>query len=319
MKKLFLLIFLITANLFAQTNSTGQLLGYKATDRLLIVNADDFGMCHSENKATSELLLSNDITSATIMVPCPWVKEAVDFCLKNPSVDVGVHLTFTSEWKYYKWGSVASSNNVSSVLTMENFFPEENLYIEQNADKNQVEIECRAQINKLLQYGMKPTHFDNHMGSLYGLETGRHFFDVIFKLAKEYQLPFRLPRNLSDSYKAVQPPEKIKEIELYAQQLVESGFVLPDYLETVKHGKTYQETVEEYYQLFEQLKPGVSELYIHAALPSDEMKAISSVWYRREFDYKFFKAEETKQKLKELGIILVGWKELQDLQIKRMQ
>lgn len=317
-RKLVILCVLITFGI-GFTQHTGELLGYDADQKLLIINADDFGMCHAENLATMELLKDGHITSATIMVPCPWVVEAAEFCVENPGLDVGVHLTFTAEWKRYKWGSVASPDKVPSLLNKFGYFPPDIMAVERNATYEHAEIEMRAQIEKALQLGIKPTHFDNHMGSLYGLATGKHFFEQIFKLAAEYKLPFRLPRNMGENYRKALPKESIAMLENMTAQLVSQGFVLPDYLESINYGKTYEESFESFVNLFKSLKPGVTELYIHAALPTDEMKAISNAWRNRDHDYRICKSDEIKQVYKDLNIKLISWKELQDLQIKQMQ
>jgi len=65
----------------SRAQTTGEMLGYGANDKLLIVNADDFGMCHAENAATMDLLVGGHVTSATIMVPCPWFEESWSLAL----------------------------------------------------------------------------------------------------------------------------------------------------------------------------------------------------------------------------------------------
>ena len=81
--------------------STAERLGYKADARVLIVNADDFGMCHDQNEGVMTGLKDGVFTSSTILVTCPWFEEAADFARKNPAADLGVHLTLTAEWDAY--------------------------------------------------------------------------------------------------------------------------------------------------------------------------------------------------------------------------
>lgn len=155
--------------------SLAQALGYTSDDKLLIINADDYGMCHSTNAGIQQLLDEKVISSATIMMPCPWAKEAVQWAVSQPHVDIGVHLTFTSEWDTYRWGPVSRIPTVSTLHSAEGYFPSDCLTFEQTAHPEHVYIEMIAQINLAQQMGIVPTHLDNHMGSLYGLESGNDY------------------------------------------------------------------------------------------------------------------------------------------------
>ena len=319
MKRIFVyLILLLTLISHGKSQTTAELLGYSSEDKVLIINADDFGVCHSENAATMDLLLLGGISSATIMTPCPWFNEAAEFCRNNLQADVGIHLTLTSEWKCYKWGSVAPSDSVPSLLTYEGYFPEGSLYVEMWANPEQVEIELRAQIEKALQFGIVPTHIDNHMGSVYGLLTGKDFLDIIFKLSKEYGLPFRLPRNLPDYYLEQLSQAVINKLMGMVDSLVAEGFALPDYLHSINYGNSYDETFSNYRDFLINLEPGVTELYIHAAKESEEIKAITNAWRNRDFDHRIFMSHEMRDLIDSLGIHLIGWRNLQELQIEQI-
>ncbi len=309
-----LLAALLLAVTPAFSQNTAELLGYPSTAKLLILNADDFGMCHAENVATMDLLLNGNITSATAMPPTPWFKEAAQFAKEHPKLHIGVHSTFTSEWKFYKWGPVLGRSAVPSLVTPEGFFPDDTPWVEAKADPADVEKELRAQIGHARKLGLEPTHLDNHMGSLYGLVTGRDFLDVVFKICAEYGLPFRLPRHLSEQYLKTLPEDRVQKIEARTQALVQKGFVLPDYLLTVKHGKTYEETWNRYAAIFRALKPGVTELYMHVAVESPEIKAITNACRQRVWDYRVFKDPKTKALLDSLGVVLISYKPLQELQ-----
>ncbi len=76
-------------------------LGFAPDARLVILNGDDFGMNHSTNLGTIEAIKAGGLTSATIMVPCPWFPEVVAFAKENPRANLGLHLTLTSEWRRY--------------------------------------------------------------------------------------------------------------------------------------------------------------------------------------------------------------------------
>lgn len=314
-----ILTFIIILNIHpSKAQPTAELLGYNSDDKVLIINADDFGMCHSENVATMDLLLFGGISSATVMTPCPWFNEAAEFCRNNPLADVGIHLTLTSEWKRYKWGSVAPADLVPSLLTYEGYFPEGTLYVEMWANPEEVEIELRAQIEKALQLGIAPTHIDNHMATVYGLFTGHDFLDSVFKLSKEYGLPFRLPRNLPDYYSEQLSQVVIDKLMGMADSLVTEGFTLPDYLHSINYGNTYEKTFSNYRDFLINLKPGVTELYIHAAKESDEIKAVTNSWRNRDFDYQIFMSNEMRDLIDSLGIHLIGWRDLQELQVEQI-
>ncbi|MBN1348369.1 polysaccharide deacetylase family protein [candidate division KSB1 bacterium] len=291
-------------------------LGYAKTDRLLIINADDFGMCHAENVATMELLEKKVITSATAMVPCPWFKEAADFCQTHPDADVGIHLTLTNEWKRYKWGPVASKNSVPSLITENGFFPPDCKTVEISADTGQVRLELQAQIERAIKMGITPTHLDNHMGSVYGLETGRDFLEIIFDLCVAYRLPFRLPINISDELKQALPPGVAEQFALRTQQAQARGVVVIDYLISTKMKKPYEAFKAGVIDQLKALKPGITEMYIHTALPTDEMKAISNAWQHREFEYRIFQDPEVQKIIRDEKIKLIGWRDLMLLQRK---
>lgn len=314
---LFSIILALISSAIGSAQSIAERLGYQKTDRLLIINADDFGMCHAENTATIALLKEGTISSATAMVPCAWFQEAAELFKANPEIDIGIHLTLTSEWKRYKWGPISSKDKVPSLITEHGFFPTDNKTVEQNARTEDLKIELRNQIEKAIRMGLTPTHLDNHMGSLYGLETGRDFLNIVFDLCAEYQLPFRLPINIPDELQATLPPEVVKLFAYRAQQAQAKGVVLIDYLISTTMKKTYEEFKAGVIEQLKALKPGITELYIHAALPTEEMKAISNAWRHREFEYRIFRDLEVKKVMKDENIILIGWQDLMELQRRK--
>ena len=168
--------------------------------KYLIINADDFGSFKGANLAISDLLTdpNSALTSSTIMAPCPWAPDAVNFAVKNPELCIGVHWTFTNEWSSYRWGPVAH-NNTESLRDEFGYMHHESDEFEKHASLDEVYAEAVAQIELLKKLGLNPSHIDNHMGSIYGVATGRfELLNVAFKVAAEYGLPFRFPANLAD-------------------------------------------------------------------------------------------------------------------------
>ena len=171
--------------------TTAQKIGYPPGARLLIVNADDFGMCHDENQATIEGLTAGLFTSSTILTACPWFEEAAEFARNRPETDLGVHLTLTSEWARYKWGPVLGSKAVASLVDERGYLWPDVPEVFANDRLDEAEAELRAQIEKALAAGIDVTHLDSHMGPLH-LRADYH--GIYLRLATEYRLPIRLTR-----------------------------------------------------------------------------------------------------------------------------
>ena len=293
-------------------------------DKYLIINADDFGMNHSSNIAVMDLFEKGGITSSTIMTPCPWAKEAGKWAAAHPEYAVGVHLTFTSEWGNYRWGPVAH-NNTESLRDEEDFMYYESDGFEKNCVLSEVEGEIRAQIARFKSFGVEPSHLDNHMGSLYGIETGR--FEILTKtleLAGEYGLPFRFPGTfVPEMFKNETLDVKIdvsviegvfNQVLDYAKSL---GVAMPDYLIPGEwngpQNDSYENFKEYIYELYRSFPNGVTETYIHPSFECDELKAITGVWHRRVWEHKLFSDPQTLQHIKACGIELINYRDLKKI------
>lgn len=293
-------------------------------DKYLIINADDFGMCRAGNLAVFDLLKSGGITSSTIMAPCGWAPEACKFAKENPQFAIGVHLTLTSEWSNYRWAPVSASNT-DSLRDEDGYMFKESDEVEKNVDIDEVESEIRAQIERLKKLGLTPSHLDNHMGSLYGIETGRfELLNLVLDIAGEYGLPFRFPGTFTDDQLSntmldIKIDKNIimglfDKITAYAKS---RGVITPDYLipgEWTGPQKDSYDNYREYiYELYKTFPEGVTETYIHPALECDELKGTSSVWERRVWEYKLFSDPKTKQHIESCGIKLINYRDLAEM------
>ncbi|MCQ2461859.1 MAG: polysaccharide deacetylase family protein [Clostridia bacterium] len=293
------------------------------SDRYLIINADDFGMCNASVLAVSDLFKNEKsaLTSSTIMMPCSWAKKACIFAKNNPQYAIGTHLTLTSEWGDYRWAPV-NTDNTSSLRDEEGFMWHESVDVEKHADLGELAGEIRAQVELSKKLGLTPSHLDNHMGSLYGIETGR--FELLLltlDICAEYGLPFRLPRYL--------PPElagnSTLEIKIdyealnnaYSQVIAYAdakGVALPDYLIPNewdgKDFKDYEDFREYIYELYKSFPNGVTETYMHPSLETDELKSITGCWHRRVWEYRILSDPATKQHIEANGIKLINYRDL---------
>src|SRR5512132_1079929 len=161
------ILLFVASSLHAQTRTVAERLGYPRDAKLLILHADDLGFAHSIDVASFDALDKGAISSASIMVPTPWITEVAAYAKAHPNADLGIHLTLTSEWQTYRWGSVESKDKVPSLLDSTGTFPSEERLVAATAKPVEVEREIRAQINRALALGIRPTHLDSHMGVLF--------------------------------------------------------------------------------------------------------------------------------------------------------
>lgn len=291
-------------------------------DKYLIINADDFGMCHAHNVATFDLLQKGAITSATIMAPCPWAFEAVRFAKENPQFAIGAHLTNTSEWSIYRWQPLTKAQ---SLIDEEGFMFHNCNQFAERASMKDTRAELIAQIERLRALGLNPSHADNHMGSLYGIHNGRfELLQTAIEIAAQYELPFRFPMKFSFAqYKngmfGIQIPMDqiacaISRFTDYAQQL---RVAMPDYLIPGDWNGPQKDSFENYreyiYELYRTFEPGVTETYIHPAVECDELKAITGSWQRRAWEYRLFSDPKTRQHIDALGIRLINYRDLKKM------
>ncbi|HXG63554.1 MAG TPA: polysaccharide deacetylase family protein [Blastocatellia bacterium] len=317
MKKFFALIVMIVLTIMLLTlsreggtraavaaPSLAERLGFKATDKILIVNGDDVGMSHAANAATIDAMERGLMTSGTIMVPCPWFPEIAAYAQAHPQADFGLHLTHTSEWKKYKWGPVASKSEVPGLVDPQGYLWPDIMSVYKNSTPEQAYIEARAQIQKALAAGIDVTHLDSHMGAL---QYNDNYFQVYRRLAKEFDLPLRMG---SQEVLAAAGGGHQRG------QLDNDGIVYPDHL--IHDGRKPGESVTDYWKrVLTDLKPGVTELYIHAALPGEEMKEITNSWQERATEYELFtKDPEIRRILDSQGVKRIGYRPLRELQRK---
>src|SRR5258708_35788210 len=119
-------------------------LGYPANSRLLVIHADDFGMSHSVNRAIIEALENHWVTSASILVPCPWFPEVARWAKAHPEADLGIHLALNSEWTTLRWGPVSAQPKGSNLLHPDGYFPLPAEYVASHAKISDFETETHA-------------------------------------------------------------------------------------------------------------------------------------------------------------------------------
>ena len=296
---LFFLLSLTTA--FAQSKTIAERLGYPADSKLLIIHADDLAVAHSEDAASFDALDKHAVTSASIMVPCPWLTEVAAYAKAHPDMDLGLHLTLTSEWKSYRWGPVASKDTVPSLLDPSGYLWPDTDPAKQHIKAEEAEREIRAQIEKALSLGIHPTHLDSHMGVLFARPD---LFAVYVKVAREYKLPFL----------AFLGPDTPKELSalLSPNDVLINGIVMA-YPQVPADGWK-----DFYLNAIRNLKPGVTEFIVHLGHDDAELQAVTAdhsdygaAWRQR--DYNVITSPEFKKLIEDNHVILVRWRDLKKL------
>lgn len=279
-------------------------LGFKATDKILIVNVDDVGNSHAANAAVMDAMENGLATSSTIIVPGPWFPEIALYASSHAKSDFGLHLTHTSEWKTYKWGPVASKTEVPGLVDAQGYLWPDIASVYKNSTPEQAYIEARAQIKKAMAAGIDVTHLDSHMGTL---QYNEAYFQIYRKLAKEFDLPLRM--GSQETLAAAGGGQQ-------RGQLDADGIVYPDYL--ILGGRKDGESMNDYWKrMLRDLKPGVTELFIHASVAGDEIAHITNSWKDRAEEYRLFtKDPEVRQILESQNVKRIGFRALRDLQRK---
>jgi predicted glycoside hydrolase/deacetylase ChbG (UPF0249 family) len=290
-----LLVFL-ASTLSAQTRSLAERLGYPANAKLLILHADDLGAAHSVNVASFDALDKGTISSASVMIPTPWITEVAAYAKAHPNADLGIHLTITSEWQTYRWGSVESKDKVPSLLDSAGTFPSETAPVAAAAKPIEVERELRAQLERAIALGIRPTHVDSHMGALF---TTPDLTATYVKVARDYGLPFLALRGDPRS-----PPQFLSDKDVVLDAVIIAGEEVP------------RDRWKEFYlNAIAGIKPGLTEMIVHLGRDDAELQAVTvnhepygSAW--RQADYDVVMSPEFKKALKNHNVVLVTWKEL---------
>jgi hypothetical protein len=276
-----------------QKGQTNRLLGYPVDARLLIINADDFGMCHAVNEAVFRAFENDLLRSTTLMVPCPWALHAMHFLADHPEIPFGVHLTAISDWVDYRWGPVTPREKVPSLINQVGYFYNFEHMPEFLAQVNfdELETEWRAQIEAVLSAGLQPSHLDWHSLRIGGRDD---IFDLMLKLAREYGLALRVA--------GTSCIEKVQSQGLPTND--------HDFLDS--YGLDRLDKSARYGRMLRELPAGLSEWAVHPALDSAELLAIEPDGnHIRQTDFDFLVSREAREIVEEEGIILLDYRALQ--------
>jgi predicted glycoside hydrolase/deacetylase ChbG (UPF0249 family) len=276
--------------------SLAEALGHPPDATLLIVSCDDLGSSHAANVGVYDALRHGMATSAGLMVPCPWSREAA---ARYRGEDIGVHLTLNAEFDLYRWGPIT---HAPSLLDGDGGFPRTLADVWDHADLDEARRECRAQVERAIYWGFDVSHLDSHMGAL---QLRPEFFDIYLELAVDFGLPLRLSGASSE-----------RDIGFPFRRLAaEEGVLFPDHLvsgASVGSRRTFE-------RLLFELRPGVTEVVVHPAVDTPELRAFATDWAARIDDHDLVTTDRTVRDLAaRAGVTLIGYRQLRDLQRSRL-
>ncbi len=240
-------------------------LGHPPGARVLIPHVDDLAVCHGANRAFVELAGRGFVTTGSVMVPCAWFAEIVELAREQPELDLGVHLTLTSESRACRWRPISTTAKVSGLIDGDGYLWPDVPALRRHAHKGAVEAECRAQIEAALAAGLDVTHLDTHMGAAAAPE----FVELYLKLGREFRLPVLLPRQ-SSTYSSVLDmgpldPDLdrrlIEELSAEGQPLID-GFAMG-------LARRDEPCERVWRQLIGDAGPGVTYLSLHCSTPGE--------------------------------------------------
>jgi chitin disaccharide deacetylase len=283
----------------ATSKSLLERLGYPADAKVLIVHADDLGVAHSVNRASIKALEGGLVSSASIMMPCPWVPEIAAYARSHPETDLGLHLTLTSEWKQLRWGPVLARERVPSLLDGDGYLYSLETEAAVHLDPREAENEIRAQIARAKALGIQPTHLDSHMGTLY---QNKALFEALIRVAHENRLPVRL----SKEWFARAP---------FMPSVLGPDDIVLDRIISIEPNVTAENWSKFYTEEIRSLQPGVSGMIVHLAYDDEEMKGVTlghpdwgAAWRQRDFD--FVTSDTFRKLLRENHVKLITWREV---------
>ena len=292
--------FICSNNDVNQLHNLSELLGYKKKDKLLIIHADDLGLSSSVNQASFDALNNKYVNSASVMIPAPNTIEVADYFNENPDIDLGLHLTFTSEWKDYKWHGISQKDSISSLINSNGNFYEKKKDVIKNSNPEHIRKELQAQIEYAISIGIKPTHLDSHEGVLF---FSPEFFKIYLEVSEKNRLPVFVPKLLAAHFNDDFPqPKNLVVVKMYMAD----------------KNISFENWAGYYDSILNNLEPGLNEMIVHLGIDNNEMKKITSnriafgsKW--RNLDYNIVSSPEFKASLIKNNIKLVTWREIKDI------
>lgn len=287
-------------------------LGLADDARVVVLHADDIGMCQATLKAYEETLRAGIMSSAATMAPCPWYPAVARFCrdhADDPRLDMGVHLTLNSEWADYRWGPISSRGRDTGLLDEQGYFHRRADAVHSRASADGVAEELRAQLTRALADGIDVTHIDTHMLTLYH----PRLLPAYVALALEFRLPLFLMRTPQAIYgEASTGPVEAGESRALVAAAEAHGMPVFDHL-TVLPLDRHENRLDTGKRALAEAPAGLTNFLFHPSAATSELRALASDWRSREADMELFVSDAWRDAVAESGVHVVGFRTLRAL------
>lgn len=305
---MFALSIMCTVSSAAETESPtyAERLGWPAGTKAIIFHVDDAGMSHNSNMGAFRAIEDGVATSTSVMMPCSWVPEFADYFKAHPDLDAGIHLTLTAEWKKYRWGPVSGKPAVPGLTDSDGYLWRSVPEVVSHATADEVEAEMRAQIDKALAMGIKPTHLDSHMGTCF--QPG--YLDRYIKVGIEKQIPVLIMGGHMQ-YIGAEAGALKPMVRSIARTVWDSGLpVIDDLVTQPTTASDYNQRKAELIKLLGDIKPGITEIIVHCTVQTEVFSHISGSGPTREAELRLLTDKDVKKFIEDEGIVLTTWREL---------
>jgi predicted glycoside hydrolase/deacetylase ChbG (UPF0249 family) len=288
-------------------------LGFGAKDRVVVLHADDIGVCAATVSGLDELMSFGLVSAYSLMVPCPAFPQAAAYCRAHPGIDAGVHLTLTCERDTHRWRPISAAGADSGLLDDEGFLHRKAQSVTERCAASAADAEMRAQLEGALRAGIDVTHLDSHMFASWHPK----FLSDYIRLGSARRLPALLLR--------MDDPDCGMNAEacgLDAGAVAQAGRIVRRFAERedrravvfdklVGMGlRNSAERLAHAKQVLDSLPCGLTHFLIHPAQDTPELRALTPDWRARVADFEVFTSRELRAHVKHAGVQVIGYRAL---------
>jgi predicted glycoside hydrolase/deacetylase ChbG (UPF0249 family) len=286
-----------------QPNPILRQLGFAARDRVAVLHVDDVGLCQATLPAFAELVRAGAVDAASAMVPCPWFPAAAALARELPGVDLGVHLTLTSEWEGCRWGPLSTRDPASGLLDGDGFCPATAEELGERARVPAAAAEMAAQLARALAAGIDVTHLDGHMYAAFH----PRLLPSYVRLGLEHSLPtvFWRDHPAVRDFAAAGGREAKRQLAEWRQR----GAMAVDHGTGLPLGRLADRR-EQARRLADDLQPGLTHCITHPACDTPDLRALAADAPSRIADLAALLDPEVREHWARAGVHRIGYREV---------